>query len=264
MDGPVLQSANTPSDEHRGDLSPSRDSAPATLLVAENDVKVAVPLVIGLQEEDYTVLHAVDGHWALKLARAAHPDLVLLDVRLPRMDGLAVCRTLRRTSTVPIILLTAPGQERERIRGLELGADACLVKPFDVRELLTRVAVVLRRCDLGNGNGTPSPDSIVVGDIILDRVTRQVWQAGHLIPLRRREFDLLSVLMENAGKAVPRRELLSRVWGKGWVGNPRTLDVHICWLREKLEEDPSAPQYIQTLRGYGHRLVEPAVVGAGD
>lgn len=264
VDGPVLQSANIPFDGHRRELSPLRESAPATLLVAENDVKIAVPLVIGLQEEGYTVLHAVDGHWALKLVRAAHPDLVLLDVRLPRMDGLAVCRTLRRTSTVPIILLTTPEQERERIRGLELGADACLVKPFDLRELLTRVAVVLRRCDLGNGNGTPPPNGIVVGDIILDRATRQVWRAGQPVHLRRREFDLLSVLMENAGKAVPRRELLNRVWGKGWVGNPRTLDVHICWLREKLEEDPSTPRYIQTLRGYGHRFVEPAVVGAGD
>jgi len=235
----------------------------ATILLAEDDVSIAVPLVLGLQDAGFRVLHAVDGHWALDLARTAHPDLAVLDVRLPRMDGLAVCRTLRRTSAVPIILLTAPEQERERIRGLELGADACLVKPFDLRELLTRIAVVLRRCDLGNGNGTPSPDSIVVGDIILDRTTRQVWQAGRPIRLRRREFDLLSVLMENAGKAVPRRELLNRVWGKGWVGNPRTLDVHICWLREKLEEDPSAPRYIQTLRGYGHRFVEPAVVGSG-
>lgn len=271
IDGPVLQSSNVPFDEHRRDHGTPRDSAPATLLVAENDVKVAVPLVIGLQEEGYTVLHAVDGHWALELTRAAHPDLILLDVRLPRMDGLAVCRTLRqgsgqalrRTSTVPIILLTAPEQERERIRGLDLGADACLVKPFDFRELLSRIAVVLQRCDPGNGNGTPSPGSIVVGDIILDRVTRQVWQAGRPIHLRRREFDLLSVLMENAGKAVPRRELLNRVWGKGWVGNPRTLDVHICWLREKLEEEPSTPRYIQTLRGYGHRFVEPAGVGSG-
>jgi len=160
---------------------------------------------------------------------------------------------------VSIILLATQGQERERIRGLELGADGCLVRPFSFRELLARVQAMLRWRGLNGGNGSSRAGHIVVGDIVLDRTTRQVWRAGHPVRLRQREFDLLSVLMEEAGKAVPRHELLNRVWGEGWIGDPRTLDVHICWLREKLEDSPPTPRYIQTLRGYGHRFVGPAV-----
>jgi len=160
---------------------------------------------------------------------------------------------------VPIILITT--QEQERIRGLEFGADACLVEPFTFQEMLARVRAVLRRRGLNSGNGPSPGERIVVGDIVRDRATRQVWRAGRPVHLRQREFELLRVLMENAGRAVSRHELLGQVWGKGWVGDPRTrtLDVHVCWLREKLEDDPAAPQYIQTLRGYGHRFVDPAL-----
>ncbi len=242
-------------------------SKQATILLADGDVNSAVPLIIGLQDAGFRALHATDGHWALKLARAAQPDLILLNVGLPRMDGLAVCRTLRHSSgqtlrcapNVPIILIAT--QEQERIRGLEFGADACLVEPFTFQEMLARVRAVLRRRGLNGGNGSSPGERIVVGDIVLDRATRQVWRAGRPIRLRQREFELLHVLMENAGRAVSRHELLGQVWGKGWAGNPRTrtLDVHVCWLREKLEDDPAAPQYIQTLRGYGHRFVDPAL-----
>jgi len=228
-----------------------------TILLVEGDVNVAISLLIGLQNEGFLALHAADGHWALKLARAARPDVVLLDMGLPQIDGLAVCRSIRRASAVPIVLLTHRGQEQEGIQGLELGADGYLVKPFSFREVLARVRGLLRRRAPNGG------DRIVVGDIVLNRTARQVWRAGHPIRLRRLEFDLLQALMESAGKAVPRRELLNQVWGQGWVGNPRTLDVHICWLREKLEEDPSVPRYIQTLRGYGHRFVDPTVRSAG-
>jgi DNA-binding response OmpR family regulator len=236
-----------------------QNPAPTTILLAEDDASSAVPIVIGLQDEGFRALHATDGHWALRLARVAQPNLILLDVRLPHMDGFTVCRTLRRGSTVPIILMTTGGRERERIRSLELGADACLERPFSFRELLARVRTVLCRRGLNSGNGSSPGKRIVVGDIVLDRATRQVWRAGRPVHLRRREFDLLRVLMENAGQAVSRRESLNRVWGEDWVGCPRTLDVHVCWLREKLEDDPAAPQYIQTLRGYGHRFVDPAL-----
>ncbi len=224
-----------------------------TLLFAEADPRAAVPLVLGLQEAGFRTLHAADGHWALRLARAAAPDLVLLDARLPRMDGFAVCRTLRWESRVPILLFTI--RDEERVRALELGADGCLAKPVSLRELLARVRATLRRRALNGSHGALPGDRITLGDIVLDRASRQAWRAGRPLRLRRREFDLLWVLMENAGRAIPRQELLARVWGEDWVGNPRTLDVHIHWLREKLEEDPSAPRYIQTLRGYGHRFI---------
>jgi len=249
-------------------LTPPRNTPQGTILVIEPEVPTAVSLAIGLQEAGFRVLQAADGHHGLQLARAAQPDLVLLDAHLPRMNGLTLCRALRNESPVPILLLVDPPPagathfERAshlQVRGLELGADACLVKPVPFRELLARVRALLRRRALNNGNGPPPADRIVVGDIVLDRATRRVWRAGRPVHLRRREFDLLCVLMENAGRAVPRQELLARVWGENWVGSPRTLDVHIHWLREKLEEDPAAPRYIQTVRGYGHRLL-----AAGD
>ncbi len=230
---------------------------PTTILLVEDDESIAEPLLFGLRNEGFRVLHAVDGHQGLKMARAEEPDLVLLDVMLPKMDGFAVCRTLRHESAVPIIMLTARGQELDRVMGLELGADDYIVKPFSFRELLARVRAILRRRELDRGRVSPPSDRIVVGDIVLDRTARQVWRAGRLIELRQREFDLLQVLMDNAGKAVPRHELLDRVWGENWIGDPRTLDVHIRWLREKVEDDPSAPRYIQTVRGYGYRFADP-------
>jgi len=235
-----------------------------TILIAESDANTAVPLLLRLQDHGFRTLHATDGGWTLRLARAARPDLVLLAVDLPPTGGLTVCRALRRESAVPILLLLTTQREQDRVHGLEAGADACLVKPFPFRELLARLHALLRRRALDNGgNGHLRAERIAVGDIVLDRVTRQVWRAGRPVHLRRREFDLLCALMENAGRALSRQELLRRVWGEDWVGNPRTLDVHIRWLREKLEDDPSAPRYIQTLRGYGHRLVElaPGVPG---
>ena len=232
-----------------------QNSTHGTVLFVEDDVGTAVPLVLELQDRGFRVLHATDGHWGLKLARMASPDLILLDVFLPRMDGFAVCRALRRASDVPILMLIE--RDRDGVKALEIGADGCITKPFSLRELLARVHAILRRRRLDRGH-LPSPsDRIVVGDIVLDRATRQVWRCGRLIPLRQREFDLLCALMENAGKAVPRQELLGRVWGKDWVGSPRTLDVHIRWLREKVEDVPSSPRYIQTIRGYGHRFLVP-------
>jgi DNA-binding response OmpR family regulator len=227
------------------------------ILLVEDDEGIAEPLIFGLQREGFQVLHAADGHRGLALARAEQPDLILLDVMLPGMDGFMLCRTLRRKSAVPILILTARGQELDRVMGLEIGADDYIVKPFSFRELVARLRAMLRRRQLDCGHLTPPDDQMTVGDIVLDVAARQVWRAGCLIELRQREFELLRVLMEHAGRAVSRTALLAQVWGEGWFGDPRTLDVHIRWLREKLEDDPSAPQFIQTVRGHGYRLVNP-------
>ncbi len=232
-----------------------RDPA-LTILLVEDDPNIAEPLIFGLQQEGFRVLHATDGLQGLKIARAERIDLVLLDVILPGMDGFTLCRMLRRESAVPIIMLTARSQEMDRVMGLELGADDYVVKPFSFRELLARVRALLRRRALDRGD-TPASDQLRIGEIILDRAARRVWRRGLPVELTQREFELLRLLMENAGKAMSRHELLDRVWGENWVGDPRTLDVHIHWLREKLEDDPSSPRYIQTIRGYGYRFVDP-------
>ena len=229
----------------------------STLLLIENDLDVAVPIALALQEAGYCLLQAGDGHRGLQLARKVAPDLVLAGRKLPRMDGPAVCRALRRESAVPIVMLVA--REEEGVRALEVGSDGYLLWPVERRELLARVGALLRRRALdGAGAGLPQ-EWLAVGEIVVDRTTRQAWRAGRPLRLRQREFELLCVLMEHAGRAISRQELLARVWGEDWTGDPRTLDVHVRWLRQKLEEDPSAPRYIQTLRGYGHRFVAAPV-----
>jgi DNA-binding response OmpR family regulator len=237
----------------------SRSDEPTTILLIEDDESIAEPLIFGLESEGYQVLHAADGEEGLRLARTRSPAVILLDVMLPGVDGFTVCRTLRRESAVPILMLTARGQEMERVMGLELGADDYIVKPFSFRELLARVRAILRRRKLDRGE-VPSPaDRLTIGEIVLDRMARQVWRAGRPLELTQREFDLLRVLMEHAGQALHRQELLGQVWGEDWIGDSHTLDVHIRWLREKIEDDPSAPRYIQTVRGYGYRFGDPAV-----
>jgi DNA-binding response OmpR family regulator len=235
----------------------SQASQPTRILLVEDDEEIADPLIFGLQKEGCLVLHAADGPRGLDLARTSQPDLVLLDVMLPGMDGFRLCRTLRQESSVPIIMLTARGQELDRVMGLELGADDYVVKPFSFRELMARVRATLRRRDLDRGTPRATAERLVVGDIALDRAARLVWRGGQPIELTTREFDLLAALMERHGQAIPRAALFDRVWGESWVGDPRTLDVHIRWLREKVEDNPSAPRYIQTVRGYGYRFVDP-------
>lgn len=240
----------------------------ATILLVDHDVTTAVRLKMGLQDYGFRPLHATDGEQGLAWARAAQPDLVLLDTALPRMDGFAVCRTLRQESAVPIIMLSTYDRERDRVRGLEIGADDYVIKPFSpatnsgqsFRELVARVRALLRRRELDRRQVSPANDRIVVGDIVLDRTARQVWQAGQRIDMPQREFDLLRVLMENAGRAISCRELTALVWGEGWIGYPGTLKVHIYRLRKKLEADPSSPRYIQTVRRYGYRFVDPAAL----
>lgn len=233
---------------------PAPNLSPVRLLLVEDDESIAEPLRFGLESEGFSVIHATGGIQGLDYARAHKPDLILLDVMLPGMDGFSVVRTLRAESAVPVLMLTARGQELDRVMGLELGADDYLVKPFSFRELVARVRALLRRRDMDRGNPGAPRDRLVSGELVLDKTARRVTRGENPVELTTREFDLLTALMERAGQAQARQELLDRVWGAEWIGDPRTLDVHIRWLREKIEDDSSAPRYIETVRGFGYRF----------
>ena len=226
-----------------------------TILLVEDDATLAETLRYNLEREGYTVIGAGDGVTALELARQDKPDIVVLDVMLPRLDGFSVCRMLRKESAIPIIMLTARQDEVDRIAGLELGADDYLTKPFSVGELLARIRAILRRSDRSSGGA--DRDILHVGMIKLDAGSRRVWRNDAEIQLSQKEFDLLACLMRNRGLALSRDVLLERVWGFDYVGDGRTVDVHIRWLREKVELDPSAPEYLQTVRGIGYRFDLP-------
>lgn len=226
-----------------------------TIVLVEDDESIAEPLVFGLTQVGYRVLHAMDGRQGLDLVRQAAPDVVVLDVMLPVLDGFAVCKTLRQESTVPILMLTARGQEMDRVMGLELGADDYIVKPFSFRELVARVRAIVRRRALDTGAASTTEARLSIAGLTIDPLAHQVWRAEQPVELTQREFDLLHYLMAHPGQALRRHDLLDHVWGKDWIGDPRTLDVHIRWLREKLEDDPSNPCLIQTVRGYGYRFM---------
>jgi DNA-binding response OmpR family regulator len=225
-----------------------------TILLVEDDATLAEALKYNLEREGYTVLSAGDGMTALEMARRDAPDILVLDVMLPRLDGFSVCRMLRKESTIPILMLTARQDEVDRIAGLELGADDYLTKPFSVGELLARIRAILRRSDR---QPTTERDAVVIGGIKLDTGSRRVWRDADEVQLSQKEFDLLTCLMRNRGLALSRDVLLERVWGSDYVGDGRTVDVHIRWLREKIEADPSTPAYVQTVRGIGYRFDVP-------
>jgi len=225
-----------------------------TILLVEDDATLADTLRYNLERESYTVISASDGMTALELARSGDPDIVVLDVMLPRLDGFSVCRILRKESSVPVIMLTARQDEVDRIAGLELGADDYLTKPFSVGELLARIRAILRRTDRATGL---ERDIVTIGAIKLDTGSRRIWRDDSEVQLSQKEFDLLACLMRNRGLALSRDVLLERVWGFDYVGDGRTVDVHIRWLREKIEADPSTPEYVQTVRGIGYRFDTP-------
>jgi len=225
------------------------------ILVVEDEPLIADSLAYSLRREGFEVDVATDGPGALRQAAERLPDLVVLDLILPGLDGLEVCRRLRNGSPVPVIMLTARGEESDRVAGLELGADDYLVKPFSFRELLARIRATLRRVSLDQGLAEAGP--LKVGQLTLDREAHRVLKQGHPLDLSVREFDLLEALMGQAGRALTREALLGTVWGSDWVGDPRTLDVHVRWLRMKVEDDPAEPRYIQTVRGMGYRFAGP-------
>ena len=199
---------------------------------------------------------AVDGEEGLNLARQHSPDLIILDVMLPKMDGFELCRILRSETDVPIIMLTARGEEIDRIVGLEMGADDYVTKPFSTREFMVRIRNMLRRSrHSANAQSTSaSGDNIVAGDLEVNLASRVVRRAGAAVEMKPREFDLLALLVKNAGRAFSRDQILQQLWGHDYYGDSRTVDVHVRWLREKIELDPSKPRRLVTVRGVGYRF----------
>ncbi|MBC7263217.1 MAG: response regulator transcription factor [Chloroflexi bacterium] len=218
------------------------------ILLVEDEITLLDTLRYNLEKEGYTVSTATDGVQALEIARRDKPDLIILDIMLPELDGLSVCRILRKEMSVPIIMLTARGGEVDKIIGLESGADDYITKPFSLGEFLARVRAVLRRAP-----STPA-DRLESGDLVVDLIGRRAYLGDKELNLTHKEFSLLVELMRHKGVALSRDLLLTRVWGYEYYGDSRTVDVHIRWLREKIEQDPSVPQRIQTIRGIGYRF----------
>jgi len=221
----------------------------ASILIVEDDATLRDTIALNLSAEGYQVLTAGDGESGLRQARELTPDLIILDVMLPELDGLTVCRVLRKESQMPIILLTARGMETDKIIGLESGADDYIVKPFSLGEFMARVRAALRR-----GAGMEPGTEVRAGELRLDLIARRAFRGEQELQLAPREFELLAILMRSPGVVLTRETLLSRVWGSDYLGDSRTVDVHIRWLREKIEPDPSHPQWIQTVRGVGYRF----------
>ncbi len=229
-----------------------------TVMVVEDEQNLRETLTYNLMREGYRVISAGDGRTAIEMARREQPDLLMLDLMLPQVDGFEVCRTVRREMQAPILILTARDSEVDTVLGLELGADDYVTKPFTLRPLLARVKALLRRSDMATG---PAPGALAAAgndvafdDFVLDRSGRRLRQGEREIPLTMKEYDLLSYLIGHGGQVLSRDFLLEKVWGYDFSGNTRTVDVHVRWLREKIERDPGEPRRIVTVRGVGYRF----------
>ena len=227
------------------------------VLVVEDESSIAEPLTEHLAREGFDAEVAPTIAEATEAFARQAPDLILLDVMLPDGDGRDLCREIRRSSDVPIIMLTARGEEIDRIVGLELGADDYVVKPFSAGELVARMRAIMRR-----GRATARKGAVTVGAIALDPGARTVTKDGDPVDLAAKEFDLLHMLMANAGTVLKREEIMDEVWDPHWFGPTKTLDVHVSWLRKKLEDDPTSPVYITTVRGVGFRFAAPEDVAS--
>src|SRR2546423_54644 len=227
-----------------------------TVLVVEDEESFVEALVVGLKREGFRVVVARDGLEALERFDATRPDLVLLDVMLPKMSGVDVCREIRTKSRVPVIMVTAKGSEIDTVVGLEVGADDYVTKPYRLRELVARMRAVLRRAPRP-GEEESSGELLEVGEVRLDPERHEVHVRGSEVSLPLKEFELLELLLENAGRVLTRETLIDRIWGPHYVGDTKTLDVHIKRLRAKVEEDPSHPTRITTIRGLGYRYEKP-------
>jgi DNA-binding response OmpR family regulator len=227
-------------------------TAPQRILIVDDEPHIVELVRYNLLQEGYEVSTAGDGEEALASVRGAQPDLVILDIMLPGLDGLEVCRRLRAESAVPIIMLTAKGGEPERVVGLEGGADDYVTKPFSPRELVARVRAVLRRRVREVSPALQEP--VRVGDLRLDPATHEVTLGGRPVDLTAREFDLLGLLMRHPNRVFTRDFLLEHLWGYDFYGSTRTVDMHVSRLREKIEDDPAQPTYIVTIRGVGYKL----------
>jgi DNA-binding response OmpR family regulator len=227
------------------------------VLLVEDEDSITVPLSEALGREGFDASVASTAAQALELAREVEPDVVLLDVMLPDGSGFDVCRELRRSSQVPIIMVTARGEEADRVVGLELGADDYVTKPFSAREVVARIRAVLRRTEQAQPAAGEADVRLRIGELQIDPARRTATLAGKPLELSRKEFDVLTLLAGEAGRVVTRERLLEDVWDTSWFGSTKTLDVHVSALRRKLGDDPTAPTYLHTVRGVGFRLVAP-------
>ncbi len=223
------------------------------ILIVDDEKPIVDSIKYTLYKEGYDVVVSYDGEDALEKVKKENPDLIILDIMLPKLSGLEVCRIIRRTSNVPIIMLTARGEDMDRVVGLELGADDYVAKPFSMRDLVARIKAVLRRAKI-SFSPSKAKEKLEFDDVVIDIKGRIVLKRGNPVDLSPKEFDLLVTLAENEVRVMSREYLLTHVWGDDFYGDDRTVDVHIRWLREKLEDDPSNPKYIQTVRGIGYIL----------
>jgi DNA-binding response OmpR family regulator len=233
---------------------------PEKILVVDDEISLQETLTYNLKKEGYIVEVAGDGIVGLELFRASKPDLVILDVMLPGMDGFEICRTMRQESNTPVLMLTARDDEIDRVVGLEVGADDYLPKPFSMRELIARVKALLRRVRLireevgAAAQEATQNKTLVFGKLEIDINRREIRLDGKVLPFKPKEFELLTFMAQHKGRVLTRELILERVWGWGFVGDSRTVDVHIRWIREKIELDPGSPQRIITVRGAGYRF----------
>jgi two-component system response regulator RegX3 len=226
---------------------------PQTVLIVEDEETFVEALVVGLKREGFLVKVARDGAEAVEVFDAVRPDLVLLDVMLPRLSGIDVCREIRSRSRVPIIMVTAKSAEIDTVVGLEVGADDYVTKPYRLRELVARMRAVLRRSPRDDA-GPAGGEVLEVGDVRLDPERHEVALRGRQLALPLKEFELLELLLANAGRVLTRETLIDRVWGPHYVGDTKTLDVHVKRLRSKIEDDPAVPRRIVTIRGLGYKF----------
>lgn len=224
------------------------------ILVVEDDLNLLSALKYNLQKDGYDVTTAIDGTEAVETTRREKPELIILDVMLPKMNGFEVCRILRKDMTVPILMLTAKAEEIDKIVGLEIGADDYMTKPFSMRELIARVRAMLRRVKMAELSPTEEKTLLKVNDLEIDLARHRAAVRGTRLELTPKEFDLLAFLARNRGFVFNREQLLEKVWGYDYAGDTRTVDVHIRWLRQKIENDPQKPKHLITVRGTGYKL----------
>jgi two-component system alkaline phosphatase synthesis response regulator PhoP len=227
-----------------------------TILVVEDETTLRETLADALEAEGFHVVQAADGRAALTRFRADHPDLVLLDLMLPELSGIEVCRIIRAESGVPIVMLTAKDSELDKVVGLELGADDYVTKPFSLRELSARIRALFRRSEQAAPAGGPS--IVDLGNVQVDLAGHRLLRDGESLPIKPKAFELLAFLVRNPGQAFTRDQLLEHVWGYDYAGETRTVDVHVHWLRTTLEDDAAAPKFIHTVRGVGYVFRRPA------
>jgi two-component system OmpR family response regulator len=224
------------------------------VLIVEDDANLLETLKYNLRKEGYDVVTASDGERAIEIARREKPNLLILDIMLPRISGFEVCRILRKEMTAPILMLTAKADETDKIVGLEIGADDYMTKPFSMREFLARVRAMFRRVKIMEPPSAGEPVSVKIGTLEIDMARHRASLAGAALELSPKEFDLLAFLAKNKGLVFSREQLLEKVWGYEYAGDTRTVDVHIRWLRQKIEADPGHPRHLITIRGTGYKL----------